>query len=320
MLSRPTRAVGVFVNVMSFGAWFHRIGLDCRAPLKGLGIGVLLGFSSLQAAPTVSYSLSGGRLGDNLLAYARARWFSYRYQTAFHLQAMPHLEELPAYGMFPRLEDTQGQFVEVIRVEDGGSLAKAIRAVKEQRDCLIVITYQPEHLNEWAPGEPWWLHIDVDWEDQPYLELLRREFLPGGSEEAARSQAPSIMCHFRSLSGPDTFDASVYSFPLKHLRTSYFVKALTLCEAFLGRRLPVSVVTDDSNPQHVVKSLAQHLPRWRIAPYRPDLDARERHESAVVSDFQAMAMAPVLIATQSNLSYLAARMGYQELIVYPIHG
>ena len=31
-------------------------------------------------------------------------------------------------------------------------------------------------------------------------------------------------------------------------------------------------------------------------------------------------MAPVLIATQSNLSYLAARMGYQELIVYPIHG
>ena len=150
------------MQLVSFDVVHRRTRRHCCAPLKWIGTGFLLMSVSLQATPTVSYSLSGGRLGDNLLAYARARWFSYRYQTAFHLQSMPHLEELPAYGMFPRLEDTQGQFAEVIRVEDGGSLAKAIRAVREQRDCLIVITYQPEHLNEWAPGEPWWLHIDVE--------------------------------------------------------------------------------------------------------------------------------------------------------------
>ena len=58
---------------------------------------LFLVFSALDADPYinhVSYRLSGGRFGDNLLAYMHAKWVSYRYEIPLVYHDFPYAKEL----------------------------------------------------------------------------------------------------------------------------------------------------------------------------------------------------------------------------------
>ncbi|MBS0628579.1 MAG: hypothetical protein JSS09_10290, partial [Verrucomicrobia bacterium] len=106
--------------------------------------------------------------------------------------------------------------------------------------------------------------------------------------------------------------------PLKHPTIDYHQKQIKkVYEWNLARPMQVFLFTDSSEPKKVLDAFVTNFRGYNIEFNIQELEAADVNYA--VQDFFAMQKFDVLIATQSNFSMMAARLGNFDMIIFPIH-
>jgi len=296
--------------------------------------------SSCSAAPNrpsaVAYTLSGGRLGDNLIAFLHAAWISYKYDMPLLYQPFDYADQFAFHTMFERFDrNVKKQFKSVIELG-----FNPFSGFSRDDNTLYIIPYFPESAGDFRPNEFYpdrkknTQFFTVDWEDQHFLAWARELLKPVNALTLVHPPADcvSIALHVRKNSGgfdPDILHGlpiekydpkKLYVdryYPLKMPPMSYYVEQLrAVLSLYPGQRIYVYLFTDDPNPAALVAECRRYITDDRISwDYRR---ARNHHASNVVEDFFSMQQFDCLIRPDSNLSIIAGRLGDFDCVISPV--
>ena len=294
-----------------------------------------------DATSAVTYSLSGGRLGDNLISYLHAKWISYKYNIPLLYKPFPYSDQLALHE--------KEVLYDLNRIK---SFSKTIEFKNDiltfnQDNTLYVITYFPESLEEYCPvnagqnvsnahpREKKYHSFVVDWSDDKFLQEIR-ECIKNKTNinliEPPRD-CISIAVHVRKNSGgfdlpllnglpeelydPRASYADVV-FPLKCVPDSYYIEQLKyVINAFSEQKIYVYIFTDDPNPASIVEKYTSAIDKPEVIF---DFNTGcNNHHTNVLEDFFSMLNFDCLIRADSNLSIVASKLGQYKMLVTPVH-
>jgi hypothetical protein len=276
--------------------------------------------ASFHPSSGVTYTLSGGRLGDNLLACAHAKWISYSLGLPLVYQPFPYSEHLqlsvdPSVRKMKRFSKLK-QFP--LKTVNDHLLFLRHCWEGQTEPLLIMVPFYPESYYDYDidPAHAMW--TQVDWEDANFIRELRTLISPIASMPLL--QLPkgrvSVAIHMRTgvnYDGP-TFNSS---YPLKGPNEAYYVEALTYLVTALQKPLYVYIFTDDPNPPVLCQRMAQQFGGWDIAfDCRKDVN---RQDLNVLEDFFALGQFDCLIRTDSNYGIVASKLFPYKVIISPHH-
>jgi hypothetical protein len=261
---------------------------------------------------SITYTFSGGRFGDNLLAYLHAKWVSYRYDIPLLYKSFPYSDQLV-------LDDLEARFINKNKfrkvIELGGKLKEPRR--KNKSSVLYVLPYFPETLYERGDG---YAYIAVDWKDPGFRTILKN--LVRSKNPIPQRELPTdrvtVAAHLRrgGTNSPDDPNMGNRD-PLKAPSDQFFIDQIRYISDFFQKPLYVFLFTDDSNPEAFAKQYAQALSDLDIAfDYRKE---GNHHNANVLEDFFAMAQFDCLIRGESNYSITCAKIADFQLEIYPQH-
>ena len=255
----------------------------------------------------VTYSFSGGRFGDNLLAYCHAKWVSYKY-------GIPLL-----YKPFEYSNKLKLHFSEKIHSRASASAYTkrfAIQTVKDiesaLKECsLLELPYFTE--SEWERnntkyyGKPW-AYIPVDWEDTVFRQILRDAIQPIIPLEKVSipKDSISVACHLRRGGGFDT-EHTFRNASLKFPPDTFFISEIQeLLRLFYGKKLYVFLFTDDKNPIGLRKKFEDVFQGFPVI-FECRL-TNNSHNLHVLDDFFAMIQFDCCLHGESNFSLCAGKI------------
>ena len=136
-----------------------------KRSLKFGAIFLIFSHILLFADAFITYDFSGGRFGDNVLAYLHAKWISYKYKIpliyrpfAYSDQLNMHLNEKVA-----NIDSFRKHY-----------LSKQDPEPNINSNCLFVVPYFSEV--EFEHRLPWnknWLYFKVDWANPEFKKIIQ---------------------------------------------------------------------------------------------------------------------------------------------------
>lgn len=261
----------------------------------------------------LTYELSGGRLGDNLIAYLHAKWISYKHSIPLVFLPFPYSEAFQCHdeeNHTPPKHLTSRQLI---------SNELQFATMHEQDSTLFCLPYSPEsaydyrfsHLHTWLP------YIQVDWEDPLFKEQVRKMLTL--KEKTQTFSLPqneiSVAVHVRRGGGVD--DPKAYlAWPLKFPPDSYYIEQIQrIDEIFCHQPLYVYLFTDDLDPPAI-------RDRYQAAIDRPNIrfacrESGNGPQVNVLDDFYMMTQFDCLIRSDSNLSIVASKLADYKVMIAP---
>ena len=288
---------------------------------------VFFGYGYLQSTE-LTYTFSGGRFGDNLIAYVHAKWVAYKYGLkllykpfAYSDQLVLHKEE--AYF------DKNKHYDNIIKLTDKIKINTAIAA-----NWLYIVPYYPEciaELNQFKRAYPFC--CAVDWNDPVFLANVR--YLISPIKQLQLLSLPTdrrcVALHVRKGGGYDAkplLDGGVFrttkgataadvSYPLKFPPDDFYIEQLKNVSTFFNNApLYVYIFTDDQDPKRLADKYSSELKLPNITfDYRKTGNA---HNTNVLEDFFSMMKFDVLIRSESSFSLVASRLAPEQLVIYPL--
>ena len=161
---------------------------------------ILMAFSSLWPAG-ITYQFSGGRLGDNLLAYCHARWISYKYGIPFLYRPFKYSDQFELHFQHPFFDlDDLSEFQ---HVENFAHLTGKHNEYPFLSDAhiLYLLPYFPDCQADIEER----FHFDVGWNDPGFKALLKKEIasnVPIQLLELPKGRA-AVAVHIRTGAGYD---------------------------------------------------------------------------------------------------------------------
>lgn len=284
-----------------------------------LFLSFLLVFSALNADPCrsqVTYRLSGGRFGDNLLAYMHAKWVSYRYGIPLIYHDFPYAKEL----MLEEYEKKPAASFSKQKVfKQRGGIDTFINGLENR--TLYVIPYFPESSYELSIDSSF-PYFKVDWEDSAFIAILKKMIAP--KKEMKLPIFPpgriSVALHIRRGpgfdGGYDSLTLTKPSFPLKFPSLHFYIDAMErLYTVFQSAPLYVHLFTDDIDPP----SLLNHFKRefkdcdilWNCR------ETNNHWNNNVLEDFFALIEFDCAIHGESNLPLCAGKIADYQIEIMP---
>ena len=138
----------------------------------------LLGLAgNLISKSAVTYSFSGGRFGDNLMAYSHARYVAYKYGCSFLYRPFHYSDQLSMHTMHEMYQGSD-KYKDIITYpkHHKGTLQLADLRINKNENNLYVIRYFSECKEANLRLKMW--HFDVDWNDKEFIHLLKKEIAP----------------------------------------------------------------------------------------------------------------------------------------------
>lgn len=286
----------------------------------------LLSFSvplySLQSQQDfITYEFSGGRFGDNLLAYLHAKWVSYRHQIPLLYKPFLYSSQLALHDIekhyYPG--DYQ-QYSEIYICEESDMKFTSMNTSR-----LYICPYFPEcpwersHLKGPTGGQ--WSHFQVDWQNPGFraelkqLIALKRNY-PLITPPENRI---SIAIHFREGGGYDTGDVALF-FMTKVPPFTFYLEGLSqVVKFFPGKPLYCYLFTDAQNPLQYIKIFKQSLPPEIDIVFDCRTDCNS-HNKNVLEDFFSLFNFDVLIHPQSNYSLVPSLIHDYAITYSPLSG
>ena len=134
---------------------------------------LVLSVATLKPA-AVTYDFSGGRLGDNLIAYSHARWISYKYDIPLLYRPFKYSDKfgLHVKHNFFEMEDTD-QFDQVVHFAELEGKHNTL-AIDQDANILYIVPYFPPVESD-INGR---FHFDVDWKEPGFQKILHEEIIP----------------------------------------------------------------------------------------------------------------------------------------------
>ena len=269
----------------------------------------------------VTYEFSGGRFGDNLLAYLHAKWISYRYQIPLLYKPFPLSSELV-------LDDIEIPF----HVNAYRKLRDVyMRSEPDEMDLsnkyplLLVCPYFPE--SQWdrenlkGPNEKPWFYFHVDWKDPEFRKTL--EELVALKQPTPLTLPPkdriSIAIHFREGGGYDKGNFALEFFTKFPPLSFYIEGLLKVVELFENRPLYCYLFTDALNPDEIIEQFRNALPYGAQITFECR-SKNNHHTQNVLSDFFSLFHFDVLIHSQSNFSLIPSLIHEYAATYSPLSG
>ncbi len=271
----------------------------------------------LSSQSVITFGHSGGRLGDNLIAYLHAKWISYK--TGLPLLAnywgFNHAEEFVLFDKELNLDYT-------LHPANKIEINQLYRTPKaENEPTTFWIPYFPESSWEWAEnGGDWCRFYEVDWKDPVFRKQALEMIAPKNKLQLARPPkgGVSIAIHARD-GGNFEYKSPQYDAPLKRPPMSYYRDALQkVVKLFPGKPLYCFIFTDAVEPESIVDMITEGL-----APDTPIIidwrrDATDDPKN-VVADFFSLFHYDVLIRPESNFSMVPSLLKDYDVLVVPTH-
>lgn len=260
--------------------------------------------TSSHACKGVTYTFSGGRFGDNLLAYMHAKWISYTHGIPLLYKPFPYSDQLHMHQIE---QPYKGQYPSTFTIKCIDDIPKGL-----SRASLLILPYFPESLSERTQAQKHghlWPYISVDWDDPTFHTILK---------EMVRPQYPiqqltlpknhiSVACHLRKGGGFDTAH-TLHHMALKFPQDNFFISELHwLLHIFPDHSLYVYLFTDDPNPQKIKEKFEKLFSNQPIQfDCRTDTNAHNLH---VLDDFFALTQFDCSIHGESNFAICAGKLG-----------
>jgi len=264
----------------------------------------------------VTYSFSGGRFGDNLIAYLHAKWISYKYNLPLLFVPFEYSDTLQCHHKEKRQEQ-----IETLR--DKNPLAihsnRHFFEVLNNRSTIFCLDYYPECFSEYIhtndPNK--YPYFFIDWEDPNFSSEVRDALKPISPPETFEipNNKISVAVHVRKGGGFDPSNVNLIH-PLKLPDDSYYIEQIKTIHELLNKApLFVHIFTDHQNPSEIVDSYSKHFQNQNI-----EFSCRKTnnsHNANVLEDFFMLTKFDCLIRTSSNYSFVASKLADYEIIISP---
>jgi 2-polyprenyl-3-methyl-5-hydroxy-6-metoxy-1,4-benzoquinol methylase len=268
----------------------------------------------LQTQNAVTYSFSGGRLGDNLLAYLHAKWIAYKYDLPLLDQIFPGSKqfqfEMKGQKVGSSFLFNQDVFVSHLDLID-----------KNPSSSIFTIPYFPdtkcEHQMIKMPCLP---YFKVDWEDPQFRAEVRDDLKPIDPIQIpdVPKDCLTVAVHVRRGGGID-YEGSGMTWPLKFPPDEYYIQQINrIAKIYQNQRILVHIFTDDLHPQRIVESFRKTINNPFI-----EFSCRKKDNSPtsnILQDFYYMTKFNCLICGQSNFSHVASLLGNHTIVIIPTSG
>ncbi len=267
----------------------------------------------LDSSSGVTYGLSGGRFGDNLLSFTHAAWLSYSLGIPIVYTPFTYSDQLQLSVELKKANHSK--HCQLNCAEDYTKLMSDVLSKESKGSLLITLPYFPE-CPEYDPTFP--MANQINWDDPAFIKGLRNLIRPLTAFEGPKlpSDRASVALHIRTGAG---FDERKFQehWPLKSPPMSYYVDSLKILLDVLKRPLYVYIFTDHNNPIELQKTLAKSFSGSDV-----QFDCRKeenRHDLNVIEDFFAMGKFSCLIRPDSNFSVVASKLFPYQVVISPLH-
>lgn len=261
--------------------------------------------------PKVTYTFSGGRFGDNLLAYMRAKWICYKYDLPLAYKPFPFSDDLGLDAQEKEVFHPENFENEIFYTN-----SLALQNKQRSKKTAYVIPYFPESTNEIKLTEDW-QYFQVDWKDPVFRKkILSLLTLPKtlNSPDIAPHFA-KVAVHVRTGRGYDS-ETAWKDAPLKFPPMNYYAKQLHTMSTMIDKDKPlyVRVFTDDPDPEMIANQLKN-----QAGVERAEFHVVAPEKTGVLEDFFEMMQYDYMIRAESNISIAASLLHDFQVTCFPSH-
>lgn len=268
-----------------------------------------------QKQNAITYNLSGGRFGDNLIAYFHAKWVARELGLPFLYKPFPYADQLLLSEMDQPLN---GPF----HFNNVFTPTQKYQISDIPNSILMTISYfadfKPEYQSPWYDNR---LKFPVDWEDPDFhRELMACLTLKQPIKTATLPRKYlTVAVHVRRGGSFEPFADGQKSMPLKFPPDSYYIAEIQrMAHIYPDKRLYVYIFSDDQHPKEIAIRYAAAIQNPNLVfnweNYPSDDDSYQ-----MFYDFFSMAKFDCLIRSGSSFSLMAGFLGNHKIIITPMH-
>ena len=263
----------------------------------------------------VTYTLSGGRLGDDLLSYLHAKWISYFYKIPLLYVPFNYSTEFEFHEFEPyAYEKYAHNYCKRVYFEKPNDTLR----VEPQSGTLYVIGYFPEtsicNTHEYP-------YFSVNWQDVGFKSEIRYLISPRRSLRLIEPppDCMSVAVHVRRGSGYDHDDMELIlkTQAPKFLTDEFYIKNIEKISEMIGhQKLYAFVFTDDAYPQNIVARFKKALKNYSNI----EIGSRENgfgYDKNILEDLFSMIKFDFLIRSESHFAVVTSKIGNFKAEIFP---
>ncbi len=299
--------------------------------------------SLLKANVGITYLDStywGGRLGDQLMMYVKAKIISYYTGIPLYIKSFPYINSFALWKKERHMSDLKIQSAEKVLLRNLSNFEE----IKYQKNKLFIAHYYFQ-MDNWGDAQKKYDTQEVvDWvdliENQELLEEIRTMLSPIHDEIPLLlppREVNSVAVHVRKTSGGDmpmvsnqlydihnlninspqpSGNYSDINYPTKNVPDQYYIDQIKYLYHYLEEKpLFVFIFTDYTNPEYLCRLYREQCQGEKII-----FDCRKGAYDQVntqVQDILSMARYDYLIRGGSNFPQISQLMGRHRLVIYP---
>ena len=292
--------------------FFLPIQLFCQEPVE----------DKKPTRHAITYEYTAGRFGDKLLGYAQARYLSHLTGLSFLYRPFENSQYLTIEYEAFSLEQHYKAYSQILHIRSPETITEFFKMLRDPQTppTIFVIDYFASDMSEWEPQGSWWsIALNIPWCDDKFAHYLQSSLQP-------RIPIPNLTVngrlnvadHIRTLSGGDVPQGSIRDLPLKHVTLDYHERQIRkIYEWNLKKPMHVFLFSDTKTPLVLLEEMQK---RFKTEDIIFNIQILEQPDvKYVIQDFFAMQKFNVIIATQSNFSMMASRLGNFDMIITPLH-
>ncbi len=276
---------------------------------------ILVPSNQKQTSSAITYTLSGGRLGDNLLAYLHAKWMSYKLGLPLLYIPFPQSDQF----MLHYIEQMHGthfvfEHYQLLTPHNMHEMNSSPQSI-----CWV-IPYFPESLYEFfTVGLSYLPYFKVDWNDRAFQKIIKEHlssYLPIQPYIFPKDRV-MVAVHVRRTGEFDFANINAI-LPLKFPPDRYYIEQISRLASIYGdKKICIYIFTDDPNPNEIIKHYQGVLQNPRLLFICRK--TANSHQSNVFEDFFGMSQFDCLIRPASNFSIVAAKLANYQIEIAPSH-
>ena len=257
----------------------------------------------------VTYEITPGRFGDNLLNYMHAKWISYKYQIPLLYKPFIFSNKLMMHENEIKYENEYHKFDKKITLSE---LNEVNITTKEK--ILYIVPYFPETFYErnfcknYEGGK--WYYFNAEWQDNAFKKILRDNIRPNyiiNNDIIIPSNSISVAIHLRTGGLFDDKEV-IKVFPMKFVSNEFYFQEIEhVLKHYSNQKIFIHIFTDDLNTLDILDIYKKKFKQKNIMFNIRKLN--NNHESNILEDFFAMLKFDCLIHGESNYSLTASFLG-----------
>ncbi len=256
----------------------------------------------INSRSAITYNRNGGRFGDDLIMYYRAKWIAIKNNIPLLYKPIHHGKNLAVSKLEPHYSKSlEKTFNKVVRIQN-----EKDPNIDPDANILYVVD--------------WTVTAGARWNDKDFLSVMRTMISPTYNINYIKKpqNAISVAVHVRTGGGfhIDT-PREKRRMPLKFPSLDFYINELQrIIDMYKDQNLYVHVFTDHQHPVQIMRHFRNKLLNIDRVTFGCRMKGN-RHDANVLDDFFNMMQFDILIYPRSGLSVFAQKFGYQLIAISP---